>query len=363
MPTYDNASIERMLARNELGGGKQGLQWLEQERERGRAADAARIAAGPRQSQGTSFNPNDAPAMGVSRTTGDTRRAEEERQKMMRRLDSEMFRMRAGSGLNSRSKRQLYGQMMNQMQGLTSENFQMQNQRDMKGADQANDAAKTNAGLRDAAFNRKQRQQQWGAQFDESNRRFDLGRQDQREAAAAQNQASTLKTLMEMQKYQDERAGAQQDRDWKNLNNAEDMYARRLQLAKDRGLTGAAAEAAAAGDMASHFDAGDSVSGTVAEDRLREAIATQVNAADPDIFQRMVTPATGKKSRPRLDAFDGGFDLQDINEVGMNLWERFNHPGKRRVQFQGANGDNNVYLDADVVEQYMNSRGRLRRAQ
>lgn len=84
--------------------------------------------------------------------TGNTRAAEDERQKALGSIDSAMFAM---GPANMASKRRMVTELLDQKNHLTSQAYDTQNRRDIAGADMANDAAKQDAALQESGAKRR----------------------------------------------------------------------------------------------------------------------------------------------------------------------------------------------------------------
>lgn len=172
-PVYDNASISRMMARDAGPGG-----W--NDKDYGAAQEATRILQRRSGAQGAP------PAMSSSGATsdgsrggggaggasgqsgdsfggyggfrgqggdpqardirGDLRGADGERKGAIENLDLAIKTLTSeNGGLNMRSKRDLYGQLLRQRSEMSGMPYEVQNERDLKGAQMTNDMASRNA--------------------------------------------------------------------------------------------------------------------------------------------------------------------------------------------------------------------------
>jgi hypothetical protein len=112
--------------------------------------------------------------------------AESERKKRLSDIDTELFRMSFGGGLNMRSKREMFAQLMGMKNQLTGQAFDAANQRGQLNARLDTEASQTNAALREQGARRRDGANQFNAQLGEQAHQFDT-EQDAAAAAAAAN--------------------------------------------------------------------------------------------------------------------------------------------------------------------------------
>lgn len=202
VPTYDNASIERMLARN-------GDAPLAEQRAAAAAAPQYRAPASDLRAA-----PSSQASGGV--ISGDTLGAEAERKKRMSELDSAMFQL---GSLNMRSKRDMYMSMLKGKQDLSSMNYDTQNKRDMQRAQLDQETSLANARLAEEAAGRRDKMGQFNTELDWNKDKFGqemtwdqqktaLGLMQRRSEAGARAATDEARLQMDGLKYQNERADA-----------------------------------------------------------------------------------------------------------------------------------------------------------
>ena len=280
--------------------------------------------------------------------------AEAERKQRIRDIDSALFDLRArGGGLNMASKRRLYGQLLGEKNDLTSQNFDVQNQRAIEQARIQNDVAQGNANRAERAAERRDMASRFGAELGDRRFEFDTNRRDAYDAAIAaaprnELEMEKLRTEIDVNKANALRAADEYTR--KAPSIGDDVLEPRIEALMAQGLTYPDARAqAVAAYQASGADAEASTIGQENRQALARRLGEAFNPKNiPLLDWRTIGDEAAIGSSLSPDQVPAGAidDPRAVRATRLGALRRILTPGADyRFEVQGPKGKRAVYSD------------------
>lgn len=176
----------------------------------------------------SAYSPMQAPSI------EDPRAVEQERQSRLKDIDQALFDLQnRNGGLNMRSKRELFGDLIGRKAGLTQDAYRTQNDRAVAGARIASDVAQTNAELGERAAARRSNARQFYDELGEKSLEFDQERQDK---IAKANAPLSPKDRLEMAKLSADEARAADKYEQERPGVFEGVLQKRLDAMRKQGI-------------------------------------------------------------------------------------------------------------------------------